>query len=275
MDAALAWIHCWRGSHRPTVRSLRPWGRSSVRHDRVASKQPQLFGGFVSIAYPTHNPFHHSTSALQFASEAACHAPLLQLDGPYAAPSQHYRDYPIAMVVSSGIGVTPATSVIDAVVRHRCGVQELPSLPTRNLVTRLVFSWKQGLNPGKLFFYWICRHDQVDSFHWVVSKLRDIMAELAVARSTDQQRVSAAPQYVRHQGNYSHGRFQPDQHVEVHIYVTGYDHQTHPRQPPARRNSISSVKPFSLSEVFGEVSKPSARSMDQVGLVAHARQGVS
>lgn len=46
-----------------------------------------------------------------------------QVDGPHSAPSQHYDEYPVSMVVGAGIGMTPAAASIRAVIKHRCGLQ--------------------------------------------------------------------------------------------------------------------------------------------------------
>lgn len=45
--------------------------------------------------------------------------PLLRVDGPHAAPSQHYDDYSCSMVVGAGIGMTPAAAIIRAVLKYK------------------------------------------------------------------------------------------------------------------------------------------------------------
>jgi len=45
--------------------------------------------------------------------------PLVQVDGPHAAPAQHYSDYTEIMLVGAGIGLTPSSSILQSVLRHK------------------------------------------------------------------------------------------------------------------------------------------------------------
>ena len=45
--------------------------------------------------------------------------PLLRVDGPHAAPAQHYSEYREAMIVGAGIGLTPAASILQEVLKYK------------------------------------------------------------------------------------------------------------------------------------------------------------
>jgi NAD(P)H-flavin reductase len=45
--------------------------------------------------------------------------PLLRLDGPHAAPAQHYDEYEHVMLVGAGIGLTPASAIIRSVLKYK------------------------------------------------------------------------------------------------------------------------------------------------------------
>jgi NAD(P)H-flavin reductase len=75
---------------------------------------------------------------------------LICVDGPHAAPAQHYSVYSEVMLVGAGIGLTPAAAIIQAVLRHK---------------------WKKGFHPEVIRFYWVVRHAEVESFTWFIELL--------------------------------------------------------------------------------------------------------
>merc|ERR1712216_285798 len=44
---------------------------------------------------------------------------LIQVDGPYAAPTQHCSEYNVAVIVGAGIGVTPLRATMQSIIHHK------------------------------------------------------------------------------------------------------------------------------------------------------------
>ncbi len=82
--------------------------------------------------------------------------PLIRVDGPHSAPSEHFTNYGTCMVVGGGIGLTPCASVVSALIRHR---------------------WKMGLNPEIMHLYWVVRQGDVNSFQWLIHLLTELSFE--------------------------------------------------------------------------------------------------
>lgn len=105
--------------------------------------------------------------------------PLISVDGPHAAPAQQYTYYPEVMLVGAGIGLTPSSSILKAICRHK---------------------WKKGFLPHVIYFYWVVRQDEIESFRWFVN----ILVELEKRLASD-----------RHAGALSSHHY-----IELNIYVT-------------------------------------------------------
>lgn len=45
--------------------------------------------------------------------------PILRVDGPHSAPSEHYCNYNTCMIVGAGIGLTPCSSILTALLKYR------------------------------------------------------------------------------------------------------------------------------------------------------------
>jgi len=73
--------------------------------------------------------------------------PILSVDGPHAAPAQHYSEYKEVMIVGAGIGLTPSSAILKSVCRHK---------------------WKKGWLPQTIYFYWVVRHEEIESFRWFI-----------------------------------------------------------------------------------------------------------
>eukprot|EP00457_Paulinella_chromatophora_P001347 gb/GEZN01001349.1/.p1 GENE.gb/GEZN01001349.1/~~gb/GEZN01001349.1/.p1 ORF type:complete len:864 (-),score=80.80 gb/GEZN01001349.1/:463-3054(-) len=68
--------------------------------------------------------------------------------GPHAAPTQHLSEYNTAMVIGSGIGITPLHASLKSVVYYR---------------------WKFFVGksyPDKVFFHWVFSYKEMSSFRW-------------------------------------------------------------------------------------------------------------
>ena len=88
--------------------------------------------------------------------------PLLLVDGPHAAPAQHYSTYDHVMMVGAGIGLTPSCSVLRSVLKYK---------------------WKKGWKPTLLRFYWVVRHSEINSFLWFLEQLVQLEKEILADRS--------------------------------------------------------------------------------------------
>lgn len=109
--------------------------------------------------------------------------PMLQIDGPHSAPTQHMPEYKTGMIIGAGIGVTPVASTMKEIVWKR---------------------WKFSLGDGPLqnaYFYWVCAHRDVDAFRWLIRMIMDCQNEVV---------------HMRHSAEAS----MASKVFEVHIFVT-------------------------------------------------------
>ena len=88
---------------------------------------------------------------------------LLLVDGPHAAPAQHYTMFDHVMMIGAGIGLTPSCSVLRSVLKYK---------------------WKKGWKPNVLRFYWVVRHSEISSFIWFLEQLVHLERELAADKMT-------------------------------------------------------------------------------------------
>ncbi len=85
--------------------------------------------------------------------------PIIKVDGPHSAPAEHYSSYGTVMLVGAGIGLTPCASILTALTRYR---------------------WKKNYPPEILHFYWVVRHNEVESFQWLVHLLTGLFIHCSV-----------------------------------------------------------------------------------------------
>ncbi|KAJ2235684.1 hypothetical protein H4R99_002353 [Coemansia sp. RSA 1722] len=79
--------------------------------------------------------------------------PTIMIDGPYGAPTQHVFDFENVVLISSGIGVTPMSSVLKSIY------YQLSKAPHKRKFK-------------KVYFIWVCR--DIKSLEW----FRDLLAAL-------------------------------------------------------------------------------------------------
>jgi hypothetical protein len=89
--------------------------------------------------------------------------PLLLVDGPHAAPAQHYSMYDHVMMIGAGIGLTPSCSILRSVLKYK---------------------WKKGWKPALLRFYWVVRQSEIDSFLWFLEQLIQLEKEIVADRAS-------------------------------------------------------------------------------------------
>ena len=98
---------------------------------------------------------------------------IIKVDGPFAAPSEHFTNYGTVMMVGAGIGLTPCASVISSIIRHR---------------------WHNSKpNPEIVHLYWVVRHSDVDSFQWLVHLLTELSFEYKKAREAKSIEAKVCP----------------------------------------------------------------------------------
>ena len=78
---------------------------------------------------------------------------LILIDGPHSAPTQHMREYEVAMIAGAGIGLTPVIACAESIVYHR---------------------WK--FSTGKTFpshahFFWVVSHRDLEAYRWFIVKV--------------------------------------------------------------------------------------------------------
>ena len=105
--------------------------------------------------------------------------PLICIDGPHAAPAQVYSSYNEVMLIGAGVGLTPASSILKAICRYK---------------------WKKGFSPQVVYFYWVVRHDEIESFRWFVNVLFELEKRVASDRLA--------------------GALSPEHRIELNVYVT-------------------------------------------------------
>ncbi|XP_017753106.1 PREDICTED: NADPH oxidase 5, partial [Eufriesea mexicana] len=101
------------------------------------------------------------------------------LDGPYGAPSSHIFQAQHAVLIATGIGVTPFASILQSIM-HRYW-------KARHTCPKCKFSWASEIPPTvmhlrKVDFYWINRDQR--SFEWFINLLSQLemeQAELGIA----------------------------------------------------------------------------------------------
>jgi len=92
--------------------------------------------------------------------------PMLHIDGPHSAPTQHLGEYRRVMIVGAGIGVTPVASTMKSVVFHR---------------------WKYSMGdcfPDHAYFLWVCGFGDIDAFRWFIKVIKDAQDEVVHMRAT-------------------------------------------------------------------------------------------
>ncbi|KAL0099174.1 hypothetical protein PUN28_020033 [Cardiocondyla obscurior] len=96
------------------------------------------------------------------------------LDGPYGAPSSHIFQAQHAVLIGTGIGVTPFASILQSIM-HRYW-------EARHTCPKCSFSWASEIPPTKMNlrkvdFFWINRDQR--SFEWFVNLLSQLEIEQA------------------------------------------------------------------------------------------------
>lgn len=153
--------------------------------------------------------------------------PLLCIDGPHAAPCQHYSEYGELMLIGSGIGLTPSSAIVQAILRHK---------------------WRRGYSPEVLHFFWIVRHSEIRSFRWfieILSKLESDIVRDTTAGTLNNTR--------RHE-------------IQIYITRAPKDEELSHSIPSVPSHfEVWQGKSFSAEDLQAAMLKPSLLSKDQFG----------
>lgn len=121
--------------------------------------------------------------------------PSIRIDGPYGAPAEDVFDNEIAVLIGTGIGVTPWASILKNIYHLRAGPN-----PPRRL--------------RRVEFIWVCK--DTSSFEWFQSLLSSLEAQsLAAAEGS-----GAGPEFLRIH-IYLTQRLNVDQTANVYINSVG------------------------------------------------------
>ncbi|CAN0914172.1 Respiratory burst oxidase homolog protein B [Linum grandiflorum] len=126
----------------------------------------QLKSVFAKVCQP---PSANQSGLLRSDIATATRMPKLQIDGPYGAPAQDYKDYDVLLLVGLGIGATPLISIVKDVlnnIKHDKD-RHLESGSGGRTSTTASFATQRA------YFYWVTREQ--GSFEW----FRGVMNEVA------------------------------------------------------------------------------------------------
>lgn len=99
--------------------------------------------------------------------------PLLRIDGPHSAPTQHIGEYDTVVVVGAGIGATPVSAAIKSVVFHK---------------------WRLFMGacfPDNAYFMWVCAHRDINAFRWLIRIIKDAQDEVIHMRASNPQNMQS------------------------------------------------------------------------------------
>ncbi|RZC89289.1 hypothetical protein C5167_029194 [Papaver somniferum] len=97
--------------------------------------------------------------------------PEVLIDGPYGAPAQDYMKYEVVLLVGSGIGATPMTSIIKDIANKMKAEDTETLYDSAGLKTTMKNKTKR-FKTQKAYFYWITREqNSFDSFKGVMNEV--------------------------------------------------------------------------------------------------------
>ena len=139
-------------------------------------------------------------------SHSSMHAPLeIYLDGPHGAPSSgvFYRvDH--AVMVATGIGVTPFASILQSIMYK--------FWEARRTCPNCEHSWSEGLHTTtdfslkKVDFIWINREQR--AFEWFLQLLSQLEMEQA--------------EFMRNKSSQGQGGNHDENFLDIHLYITSF-----------------------------------------------------
>lgn len=122
--------------------------------------------------------------------------PAIQIDGPYGAPAEDIFDNEVAVLIGTGIGVTPWASVLKQIWHIRAGPN-----PPRKL--------------RRVVFIWVTR--SIESFEWFQTLLSSLEAQ-----SVDAAEASGGAEFLRIH-TYLTQKVDSDTAANIYLNTAGYD----------------------------------------------------
>lgn len=166
--------------------------------------------------------------------------PIIRVDGPHSAPSEHFTNYGTVMMVGAGIGLTPVASVVSAIVKYR---------------------WKKEISPEILHMYWVVRAGDVDSFQWLVHLLTELSFEFKKGRENGQ----IDPKYYCEFNIYVTGASKPTGKDGGYRMQDLHETAPSPLYRPKRKLGNDQHRPlFSADQLYAMMLHPTVSSKDQV-----------
>ncbi|XP_037046426.1 NADPH oxidase 5 isoform X2 [Bradysia coprophila] len=143
-------------------------GRIFKRSNPDTSKGPR------PVNYPVGKPLEKRQFGRLASSEKTNEPICIYIDGPYGAPSSHIFRAQHAILIATGIGVTPFASILQSIM-HRYW-------KARHTCPRCEYEWSSEIpqtimNLRKVDFFWINRDQR--SFEWFVNLLSQLEIEQA------------------------------------------------------------------------------------------------
>ena len=155
---------------------------------------------------------------------------VIKIDGPHAAPSQHYSEYGTVMLCGAGIGLTPCASILTALLRYR---------------------WRRSFRPEILHFYWILNQRDVDGFQWFVHLLTDL--EYSLKR--DRELGSVDQRYFAE--------------INIFVTGAKTEKEVRPLKASIKTYSDAVTKPnFTADELYAAMLNPKVSSKDAPDILA-------
>ncbi len=195
-------------SHRPrTVNFMRKQGRSPLRLRRGQSKEDGSAHVEHGDPYVIMRPK---------TSHSAMRPPLeVFIDGPYGAPSSSIfnGNCDHAVLVATGIGVTPFASVLQSIM-HRYWA-------AKKVCPNCDHTWSDGLHAAstkdfrlkKVDFIWINREQK--SFEWFLQLLSQLEMEQAEYAKSQQKQLTANVPGSKDGNN--------NNFLDIHLYITAFN----------------------------------------------------
>ena len=144
------------------------------------------------------SPFHHMDSKGKYRPgllNGTDGKRLIYIDGPFQAPTQSYSHYDDVLLIGSGIGLTPASAILRAV---------------------LLYKWKKGFKPRTLRFYWMLAHQDIGSYRWFIRLISRLIASYEFDKRNGALKFDRSAEH--------------ENYIELNVYVTSTpeDYTVHP-----------------------------------------------
>jgi len=190
--------------------------------------------------------------------------PIIQVDGPYAAPTQHCSEYNVSVIVGAGIGVTPVRATLESIVFYR---------------------WKRGLGntfPNHAIFHWCVRWSDLPTFAFMFRTLKEAEDVVTDMKIKDKQGWFDAEGAEKKSYNFhiwiSRVPKEIPEFVPPGIQNSEDDDEAEPigMRSSSKGNRLKDLKKVTTTEMFGpgQNSKLKNKKKDNLSSIAFTRTDV-